>query len=199
MSKSNPTLKSDYNAIMRLRDRMLQGIPAPLEAKFGVQINYLEKTLTIRLLEDPSWFCVVEDDSRGVTEAALLLSYGATAQDAARTAVRWALRVGSKDGGRIHHRVIDLLQKENEGSLLPVLQRIQIAQAYDAVLKVTWQAQDGSEIVRWFDAHELTKLSDDALVTVFCTGNLSEGERRADEPTYTRWQYLKAVFTGALE
>lgn len=199
MSKSNPTLKSDYNAIMRLRDRMLQGIPAPREAKFEVQINYLQKTLTVRLQEDPSWFCVVEDDSRGVTEAALLLTYDATAQDAARTAVRWALRAGSKDGGRIHSRVIDLLQKESEGSLLPVLQRIQIARAYDAVLKVTWQAQDGAEIVRWFGAHELTKLSDDALVDVFCTGNLAEGERRPDEPEYSRWQYLKAAFTGNLK
>lgn len=199
MSKSNPTLKSDYNAILRLRDRMLLGIPAPREAKFEVQINYLEKTLTIRLQEDPSWFCVVEDNPRGMTEAALLLHPAPTAQDAARTAVRWALREGGKDGLPIHHRVVQILQEENEGSLLPALQSIQIARAYDSVLKVTWQAQDGAEIVRWFDARELTKLSDDALVDVFCTGNLAEGERLPDEPEYSRWQYLKAFFTGNLK
>lgn len=199
MSKSNPELKSGYNIISRLRDRMLLGISAPADAKFHVQVNYLQQTLTIHLQEDPSWFCVVEDNPRGMTEAALLLHYAPTAQDAARTAVRWGLRTGGKDGLPINSQVIRVLQKENEGSLLPVLQNIQIARAYDTVLKVTWQAQDGAEIVRWFDARELTKLSDDVLVDVFCTGNLAEGERLPDEPEYSRWQYLKAAFTGVLE
>lgn len=197
MSKSNPTLKSDYNVIMRLRDRRVQGIPIPSDSKFTV--GFEGNMLIVRLREDPGTFCVVDDDPRGMTEAALLLLHAPSSLDAARTAVRWALREGGADGLPIHQRVVELLQDENEGSLLPVLQRIQISRAYDAVLKVTWQAQDGAEIVRWFDAHELTKLSDDALVDVFCTGNLAEGERLPDEPERTRWQYLKAAFTGRLE
>ena len=197
MSKSNPTLKSDYNVIMRLRDRRVQGIHIPSDSKF--MVSFEGSMLLIRLREDPMAFCVVDDDPRGMTEAALLLHYSPSSLDAARTAVRWALRDGGSDGLPIHQRVVELLQDENEGSLLPTLQRIQIARASDAVLKVTWQAQDGAEIVRWFDAHELTKLSDDALVAVFCTGNLAEGERLPDEPEYTRWQYLKAAFTGRLE
>ena len=198
MSKSNPELKSEYNTITRLRERVRLGLPQHTSSQFTLE-ELVDGMLKIRLNEDPSVWCVVDDSPRGMTEAALLLHYAPIAQDAARTAVRWALREGGKDGLPIHHRVIDILQEENEGSLLPVLQRIQIARAYDAVLKVTWQAQDGAETVRWFDAHELTKMSDDALVNVFCTGNLAEGERLPDEPERTRWQYLKAAFTGRLE
>lgn len=198
MSKSNPELKSEYNSISRLRERVVQGIPLPNDSHFTVHM-LVDGMLQVRLRDDPSVWCVVDDNPRGMTEAALLLHYAPTAQDAARTAVRWALREGGKDGLPIHHRVIELLQEENEGSLLPVLQNIQIARAYDSVLKVTWQARDGAEIVRWFDARELTKLSDDALVDVFCTGNLAEGERLPDEPEYSRWQYLKAAFTGVLK
>ena len=197
MSKSNTTLKSDYNVISRLRDKHAQGIPQPRESKF--EVGFKEGLLRVALREDPSHFCYVSDDARGMTEAALRLTYDATPRDAARTAVRWALRSGGEDGRYIHQQVIDLLNQENEDTLLPKMKAIQIARAYDSVLKVTWTAQDDSEIVRWYDARELTKLSDDALVTVFCTGNLSDGERRAGEPTYTRWQYLKAVFTGTLE
>ena len=199
MSKSDPTLRSDYNVISRLRARVASNQDIPSDAKFHVTLNREQGTLTIYLKDDPSWFCVVTDDTRGMTEAALLVAYGATARDAARTAVRWALREGGEDGWRIHSRVIDLLNSENEGTLLPKLKAIQTACASDSVLKVTWTAQDGSEIVRWYDARELTKLSDDALVTVFCTGNLSEGERRTDGPTHTRWQYLKAAFLGGLK
>lgn len=198
MSKSNPELKSEYSIIARLRERVVQGTPLPKDSKFTVEM-LVDGMLQVRLGDDPSVWCVVDDDPRGMTEAALLLHYAPSSLDAARTAVRWALREGGSDGLPIHHRVVELLQEENEETLLPKLKSIQIARASDSVLKVTWQAQDGSEIVRWYDARELTKLSDDALVTVFCTGNLSEGERRADGPTYTRWQYLKAVFTGALE
>ena len=198
MSKSNPELKSEYNSISRLRERVVQGIPLPNDSHFTVHM-LVDGMLQVRLRDDPSVWCVVDDNPRGMTEAALLLHYAPTAQDAARTAVRWALREGGKDGLPIHHRVIELLQEENEGSLLPVLQNIQIARAYDSVLKVTWQARDGAEIVRWFDARELTKLSDDALVGVFCTGNLAEGERLPDNPEYSRWQYLKAFFTGNLK
>ena len=198
MSKSNPELKSEYNTITRLRERVRLGLPQHTSSQFTLE-ELVDGMLKIRLREDPSVWCVVDDNPRGMTEAALLLHYAPIAQDAARTVVRWALREGGKDGLPIHHRVVDILQEENEGSLLPVLQSIQIACAYDAVLKVTWQAQDGAEIVRWFDARELTKLSDDALVGVFCTGNLAEGERLPDEPEYTRWQYLKAAFTGRLE
>lgn len=195
MSKSNPELKSDYNVIMRLRDRHVQGVPR--DSKFTV--SFEGNMLIVRLREDPGTFCVVDDDPRGMTEAALLLHYAPSSLDAARTAVRWALREGGADGLPIHQRVVELLQDENEGSLLPVLQSIQLARASDSVLKVTWQAQDGAEIVRWFDARELTKLSDDALVDVLCTGNLAEGERLPDEPEYGRWQYLKAFFTGELK
>lgn len=198
MSKSNPELKSEYNSIARLRERVLLGLPQHTNSQFIVEM-LVDGMLNVRLREDPSAFCVVDDDPRGMTEAALLLHYAPSSRDAARTAVRWGLREGGKDGLQIHQRVVELLQEENEGSLLPVLQRIQIARAYDAVLKVTWQAQDGAEIVRWFDARELTKLSDDALVDVFCTGNLAEGERLPDEPEYSRWQYLKAFFTGDLK
>lgn len=198
MSKSNPELKSEYSIISRLRERAVQGLPQPVDSKFIVEL-LVGDMLQVRLRDDPAWFCVVDDNTRGMTEAALLLHYAPSSLDAARTAVRWALREGGSDGLPIHRRVVELLQEENEGSLLPVLRSIQLARASDSVLKVTWQAQDGSETVRWFDARELTKLSDDALVTVFCTGNLSDGERRADEPTYTRWQYLKAAFTGGLE
>lgn len=198
MSKSNPELKSEYNGISRLRERVVQGIPLPNDSRFTVHM-LVDGMLQVRLRDDPSVWCVVEDSPRGMTEAALLLHYAPIAQDAARTAVRWALREGGKDGLPIHHRVIDLLQEENKGSLLPALQSIQLARAYDSILKVTWQARDGAEIVRWFDARELTKLSDDALVGVFCTGNLAEGERLPDEPEYSRWQYLKAAFTGVLE
>lgn len=198
MSKSNPELKSEYNIISRLRERVVQGLPLHINSQFTVEI-LVDGMLEVRLRDDPSVWCVVDDNPRGMTEAALLLHYAPTAQDAARTAVRWALREGGKDGLPIHQRVIQILQEENEGSLLPVLQNIQIARAYDVVLKVTWQAQDGAKIVRWFDAQELTKLSDDALVDVFCTGNLAEGERLPDEPEYSRWQYLKAAFTGVLE
>lgn len=198
MSKSNPELKSEYNVIARLRERVVQGIPLPNDSRFTVHM-LVDDMLQVRLRDDPSVWCVVDDNPRGMTEAALLLHYAPTAQDAARTAVRWALREGGKDGLPIHQRVIQILQEENEGSLLPVLQNIQIARAYDAVLKVTWQAQDGAEVVRWFDARELTKLSDDALVDVFCTGNLAEGERLPDDPEYSRWQYLKAFFTGNLK
>lgn len=198
MNKSNPELKSEYNSIARLRERVRLGLPLHTNSQFTVEI-LVDGMLEVRLRDDPSVWCVVDDDPRGMTEAALLLHYAPTAQDAARTAVRWALREGGKDGLPIHQRVIQILQEENEGSLLPVLQNIQIARAYDAVLKVTWQAQDGAEIVRWFDAQELTKLSDDALVDVFCTGNLAEGERLPDEPEYGRWQYLKAFVTGNLK
>jgi hypothetical protein len=198
MSKSNPELKSEYNSIARLRERVLLGLPQHANSQFIVEM-LVDGMLNVRLREDPSAFCVVDDDPRGMTEAALLLHYAPSPRDAARTAVRWGLREGGKDGLQIHQRVVELLQEENEGSLLPVLQRIQIARAYDAVLKVTWQAQDGAEIVRWFDARELTKLSDDALVDMFCTGNLAEGERLPDEPEYSRWQYLKAFFTGNLK
>jgi hypothetical protein len=198
MSKSNPELKSEYNSIARLRERVLLGLPQHTNSQFIVEM-LVDGMLNVRLREDPSAFCVVDDDPRGMTEAALLLHYAPSPRDAARTAVRWGLREGGKDGLQIHQRVVELLQEENEGSLLPVLQRIQIARAYDAVLKVTWQAQDGAEIVRWFDARELTKLSDDALVDMFCTGNLAEGERLPDEPEYSRWQYLKAFFTGNLK
>lgn len=198
MSKSNPELKSEYNIISRLRERVVQGLPQHTSSQFTIE-ELVDGMLKIRLREDPSVWCVVDDDPRGMTEAALLLHYAPTAQDAARTAVRWALREGGKDGLPIHHRVIDLLQEENKDSLLPALRSIQLARAYDSVLKVTWQARDGAEIVRWFDARELTKLPDDALVGVFCTGNLAEGERLPDEPEYSRWQYLKAFFTGVLE
>lgn len=198
MSKSNPELKSEYNSISRLRERVVQGIPLPKDSHFTVHM-LVDGMLQVRLRDDPSVWCVVEDNPRGMTEAALLLHYAPTAQDAARTAVRWALREGGKDGLPIHHRVIELLQEENEGSLLPVLQSIKLARASDSVLKVTWETHDGAEVVRWFDARELTKLSDDALVDVFCTGNLAEGERLPDEPEYSRWQYLKAAFTGVLE
>lgn len=198
MSKSNPELKSEYNIITRLRKRVRLGLPQHTGSQFIVE-ELVGGMLIVRLSNATYVWCVVEDNPRGMTEAALLLHHAPTAQDAARTAVRWALRDGGSDGLPIHQRVVKLLQKENEGSLLPVLQRIQIASAYDAVLKVTWQAQDGAEIVRWFDAWELTKLSDDALVDVFCTGNLAEGERLPDDPEYTRWQYLKAAFTGRLE
>ena len=198
MSKSNPELKSEYNIIARLRERVVQGLPLHTNSQFTVEI-LVDGMLKVRLRDDPSVWCVVDDDSRGMTEAALLLHYAPTAQDAARTAVRWALREGGKDGLPIHQRVIQILQEENKGSLLPALQSIQLARAYDSVLKVTWQARDAAEIVRWFDARELTKLSDDALVDVFCTGNLAEGERLPDAPEYTRWQYLKAAFTGRME
>lgn len=198
MSKSNPELKSEYNSISRLRERVVQGIPLPNDSRFTV-LMLVDDMLQVRLRDDPSVWCVVDDNPRGMTEAALLLNHAPTAQDAARTAVRWALRKGGKDGLPIHHRVIQILQEENEGSLLPVLQSIQLSRADDSVLQVTWQARDGAEVVRWFDARELTKLSDDALVDVFCTGNLAEGERLPDEPEHTRWQYLKAAFTGRLE
>lgn len=198
MSKSNPELKSEYNIITRLRERVRLGLPHPADSRFIVE-PLVGDMLKVMLRDDPSWFCVVDDNTRGMTEAALLLHYAPSSLDAARTAVRWALREGGSDGLPIHGRVVSLLQEENEGSLLPVLQHIQLARAYDAVLKVTWQTQDGAEIVRWFDAHELTKLSDGALVGVFCTGNLAEGERLPDEPERTRWQYLKAAFTGRLE
>ena len=198
MSKSNPELKSEYNSIARLRERVLLGLPQHTNSQFIVEM-LVDGMLNVRLREDPSAFCVVGDDPRGMTEAALLLHYAPSSRDAARTAVRWGLREGGKDGLQIHQRVVELLQEENEGSLLPVLQRIQIARAYDAVLKVTWRAQDGAEIVRWFDARELTKLSDDALVDVFCTGNLAEGEHLPDKPKYSRWQYLVAAFTGVLK
>lgn len=198
MSKSNPELKSEYSIIARLRERVVQGIPLPKDSKFTVEM-LVDGMLQVRLSDDPSWFCVVEDNPRGMTEAALLLHHAPTAQDAARTAVRWALREGGKDGLPIHHRVVQILQEENEGSLLPVLQSIKLARASDSVLKVTWETHDGAEVVRWFDARELTKLSDDALVDVFCTGNLAEGERLPDDPEYSRWQYLKAFFTGNLK
>lgn len=198
MSKSNPTLKSEYNTIARLRERVLLGLPQHTSSQFTVEI-LVEGMLKIRLRDDPSVWCVVEDNPRGMTEAALLLHYAPIAQDAARTAVRWALREGGKDGLPIHHRVVQILQEENEGSLLPVLQSIKLARASDSVLKVTWETHDGAEVVRWFDARELTKLSDDALVGVFCTGNLAEGERLPDDPEYSRWQYLKAFFTGNLK
>lgn len=198
MSKSNPTLKSEYNTIARLRERVLLGLPQHTSSQFTVEI-LVDGMLNVRLSNAQYVWCVVEDNPRGMTEAALLLHHAPTAQDAARTAVRWGLREGGKDGLPIHHRVIQILQEENEGSLLPALQSIQLARASDSVLKVTWQARDGAEIVRYFDARELTKLSDDALVDVFCTGNLAEGERLPDEPEYSRWQYLKAAFTGVLE
>ena len=198
MSKSNPELKSEYSIISRLRERAVQGLPQPADSKFIVEL-LVGDMLQVKLRDDPSWFCVVDDNPRGMTEAALLMHYAPSSLDAARTAVRWGLREGGKDGLPIHHRVIDLLQEENKGSLLPALQSIQLARAYDSVLKVTWQARDGAEIVRWFDARELTKLSDDALVDVFCTGNLAEGERLPDDPEYSRWQYLKAFFTGNLK
>lgn len=198
MSKSNPELKSEYNTLTRLRERVRLGLPQHTSSQFTME-ELVDGMLKIRLKEDPSVWCVVDDNPKGMTEAALLLHYAPTAQDAARMAVRWALREGGKDGLPIHHRVIQILQEENEGSLLPVLQSIKLACASDSVLKVTWETRDGAEIVRWFDAHELTKLSDDALVDVFCTGNLAEGERLPDEPEYTRWQYLKAAFTGVLE
>lgn len=198
MSKSNPELKSEYNTIARLRERVVQGIPLPNDSRFTVHM-LVDDMLQVRLRDDPSVWCVVDDNPRGMTEAALLLHYAPIAQDAARTAVRWALREGGKDGLPIHHRVVQILQEENEGSLLPALQSIQLARASDSVLKVTWQARDGAEIVRWFDARELTKLSDDALVDVFCTGNLAEGERLPDNPEYSRGQYLKAFFTGNLK
>lgn len=198
MSKSNPELKSEYSIIARLRERVVQGIPLPNDSRFTVHM-LVDGMLQVRLRDDPSVWCVVDDNPRGMTEAALLLHYAPIAQDAARTAVRWALREGGKDGLPIHQRVIQLLQEEHEGSLLPVLQSIQLARASDSVLKVTWETHDGAEVVRWYDARELTKLSDDALVDVFCTGNLAEGERLPDEPEYGRWQYLKAFFTGVLE
>lgn len=198
MSKSNPELKSEYNIISRLRERVVQGLPLHTNSQFTVEI-LVDGMLKVRLRNDPSVWCVVDDDPRGMTEAALLLHYAPTAQDAARTAVRWALREGGKDGLPIHHRVIKLLQEENEETLLPKLKSIQIARTYDAVLKVTWTGHNGEDIVRWYDARELTKLSDDALVDVFCTGNLAEGERLPDEPEYSRWQYLKAFFTGNLK
>lgn len=198
MSKSNPELKSEYNSISRLRERVVQGIPLPNDSHFTVHM-LVDDMLQVRLRDDPSVWCVVEDNPRGMTEAALLLHYAPTAQDAARTAVRWALREGGKDGLPIHPRVVQILQEEHEGSLLPVLQSIKLARASDSVLKVTWETHAGAEVVRWFDARELTKLSDDALVDVFCTGNLAEGERLPDEPEYSRWQYLKAAFTGVLE
>lgn len=198
MSKSNPELKSEYSIISRLRERVVQGIPLPNDSHFTVHM-LVDGMLQVRLRDDPSVWCVVEDNPRGMTEAALLLHYAPIAQDAARTAVRWALREGGKDGLPIHHRVVQILQEENESSLLPVLQSIKLARASDSVLKVTWETHDGAEVVRWFDARELTKLSDDALVDVFCTGNLAEGERLPDEPEYSRWQYLKAAFTGVLE
>lgn len=198
MSKSNPELKSEYNTITRLRERVVQGIPLPNDSRFTVHM-LVDDMLQVRLRDDPSVWCVVDDNPRGMTEAALLLHYAPTAQDAARTAVRWGLREGGKDGLPIHHRVVQILQEENVGSLLPVLQSIKLARASDSVLKVTWETHDGAEVVRWFDARELTKLSDDALVDVFCTGNLAEGERLPDEPEYSRWQYLKAAFTGVLE
>lgn len=198
MSKSNPELKSEYNSISRLRERVVQGIPLPNDSHFTVRM-LVDGMLQVRLRDDPSVWCVVEDNPRGMTEAALLLHYAPIAQDAARTAVRWALREGGKDGLPIHRRVVQILQEENEGSLLPVLQSIKLARASDSVLKVTWETHDGAEVVRWFDARELTKLSDDALVDVFCTGNLAEGECLSDEPEYSRWQYLKAFFTGNLK
>ena len=198
MSKSNPELKSEYNSITRLRERVRLGLPQHTSSQFIVE-ELVDGMLKVHLRDDPSVWCVVDDNPRGMTEAVLLLHHAPTAQDAARTAVRWGLREGGKDGLPIHHRVVQLLQEENEGSLLPALQSIQITQTYNSVLKVTWQARDGAEIVRWFDARELTKLSDDALVDVFCTGNLAEGERLPDEPEYSRWQYLKAFFTGVLE
>ena len=198
MSKSNPTLKSEYNTIARLRERVLLGLPQHTSSQFTVEI-LVDGMLNVRQSNAQYVWCVVEDNPRGMTEAALLLHHAPTAQDAARTAVRWGLREGGKDGLPIHHRVIQILQEENEGSMLPALQSIQLARASDSVLKVTWQARDGAEIVRYFDARELTKLSDDALVDVFCTGNLAEGERLPDEPEYSRWQYLKAAFTGVLE
>lgn len=198
MSKSNPELKSEYNIISRLRERVVQGLPLHTNSQFTVDI-LVDGMLQVRLRDDPSVWCVVEDNPRGMTEAALLLHYAPIAQDAARTAVRWALREGGKDGLLIHHRVVQILQEENEGSLLPVLQSIKLARASDSVLKVTWETHDGAEVVRWFDARELTKLSDDALVDVFCTGNLAEGERLPDDPEYSRWQYLKAFFTGNLK
>lgn len=198
MSKSNPELKSEYNSISRLRERVVQGIPLPNDSRFTVHM-LVDDMLQVRLRDDPSVWCVVDDNPRGMTEAALLLHYAPIAQDAARTAVRWALREGGKDGLPIHHRVVQILQEEHEGSLLPVLQSIKLARASDSVLKVTWETHDGAEVVRWFDARELTKLSDDALVDVFCTGNLAEGERLPDEPEYSRWQYLKAFFTGNLK
>lgn len=197
MSKSNPDLKSEYSIISRLRERAVQGLPQPADSKFIVEL-LVGDMLQVKLRDNPAWFCVVENNPRGMTEAALLLHYAPTAQDAARTAVRWGLREGGKDGLPIRHRVIQLLQEENAGSLLPALQSIQIARAYDTVLQVTWTDHDGEDIVRWYDARELTKLSDDALVTVFCTGNLSECERK-DIKEYSRWQYLKAAFTGVLE
>lgn len=198
MSKSNPELKSEYSIISRLRERAVQGLPQPADSKFIVEL-LVGDSLQVKLRDDSSWFCVVDDNPRGMTEAALLLHYAPSSLDAARTAVRWALREGGSDGLPIHHRVIELLQEENEGTLLPKLKSIQIARAYDAVLKVTWTGHDGEDIVRWYDARELTKLSDDALVDVFCTGNLAEGERLPDEPEYSRWQYLKAFFTGNLK
>lgn len=198
MSKSNPELKSEYNTIARLRERVVQGIPLPNDSRFTVHM-LVDGMLQVRLRDNPSVWCVVEDNPRGMTEAALLLHYAPIARDAARTAVRWALREGGKDGLPIHHRVVQILQEENEGSLLPVLQSIKLARASDSVLKVTWETHDGAEVVRWFDARELTKLSDDALVDVFCTGNLAEGERLPDESEYSRWQYLKAFFTGHLK
>lgn len=198
MSKSNPELKSEYNSIARLRERVRLGLPQHTGSQFIVE-ELVDGVLNVRLSNATYVWCVVGDNPRGMTEAALLLHHAPTAQDAARTAVRWGLREGGKDGLPIHHRVIELLQKENEGSLLPVLQSIQLSRAYDSVLKVTWQARDGAEIVRWFDARELTKLSDDALVDVFGTGNLAEGERLPDDPEYSRWQYLKAFFTGSLK
>lgn len=198
MSKSNPDMKSEYYVISRLRERAVRRLPQPKDSKFIVEL-LVGNMLQVKLREDPSIFCVVDDDPQGMTEAALLLHHAPTAQDAARTAVRWALRAGESDGLLIHPRVVELLQEENAGKLLPALQRIQLARAHAAVLKVTWQAQDGTEIVRWFDAQELTKLSDDALVDVFCTGNLAAGERLPDDPKYSRWQYLKAAFTGELK
>lgn len=198
MSKSNPELKSEYNSIRRLRERVVQGIPLPNDSHFTVHM-LVDDMLQVRLRDDPSVRCVVDDNPRGMTEAALLLHYAPVAQDAARTAVRWALREGGKDGLPIHHRVVQILQEENEGSLLPVLQSIELARASDSVLKVTWETHDGAEVVRWFDARELTKLSDDTLVDVFCAGNLAEGERLPDDPEYSRWQYLKAFFTGNLK
>lgn len=198
MSKSNPELKSEYNIISRLRERAVQGIPQPADSKFIVKL-LVGDMLKVGLRDDPTCFCVVDDNSRGMTEAALLLHYAPSSLDAARTAVRWALREGGSDGLPIHCRVVELLQEENEETLLPKLKSIQIARAYDAVLEVTWTDHDGADIVRWYDARELTKLSDDALVDVFCTGNLAEGERLPDEPEYSRWQYLKAFFTGSLK
>lgn len=67
MSKSNPELKSEYNTIARLRERVVQGIPLPNDSRFTVHM-LVDDMLQVRLRDDPSVWCVVDDNPRGMTE-----------------------------------------------------------------------------------------------------------------------------------